>query len=204
MATCLCPPPPLALVAPPLPLSPRHPRLPTGLPAGPKSCRPSTVHAVEHAPMHAKKACCGLAPVPRANTLNVRLLLSADEMSCFLAPSFLMAPATGNANKANKAARNGAIGKAVRRMPLRVRRYDVAEAGRETLDKSPCPSFTYCQASTLGIRLYQECTSWAGWSVWSGASIKVNVVPLPAEKSCFGPSYTNQARLFPSSRQTKH
>lgn len=86
LATCLCPPPPLAFVAPPLPLSPRHPRLPTRLPAGPKSCRPSTVQAVEHAPMHAKKACCGLAPVPRANTLNVRLLLSADEMSCFLAP----------------------------------------------------------------------------------------------------------------------
>jgi hypothetical protein len=89
-------------------------------------------------------------------------------------------------------------------MPLRVRRYDVPEAGRETLDKSPCPSFTYCQASTSGHSTLPRMYFLGLVERVVRCKYKGECSTTPCGKVLFGPSYTNQARLFPSSRQTNH
>jgi hypothetical protein len=100
---------------------------------------------------------------------------------------------------------DGAIGKAVRLRELRVRRYDVREAGCESsLDKSPCPSFTYCQASTPGHSRVPRMYFLGRVECVVRCKYKGECCTTPCGKVLFGPSYTIQARLLIPFRQTNH
>ena len=83
------------------------PRVPRA--AGRRRCTPSNMHRCTRR----KRA----VDWPRCQGLTRSTSVCCSlQMRClaFSPPSFLLAPATGNADKANKGARNGAIGKAVR------------------------------------------------------------------------------------------
>ena len=81
-------------------------------------------------------------------------------------------------------------------MPLRVRRYDVPEAGRETLDKSPCPSFTVAKHRTSGHQKVPRTYFLDRVERVVRCEYKEECCVTSCGKVLFGASYTLEELLF--------